>query len=76
MVLYDVLPETAMFSLIVLEARYPARWGLWYYGSGLMGFATRIEKACLIASLVDPWTPIRSHRDCFNAVSLAIINAI
>lgn len=75
-IIYDVWAEVVLFTVIILESSYPAKWSLWHFFSGALGMATSIGRACMIAAFVDPWTPILTHRDRFNAVGVGCMNAI
>lgn len=75
-IVYDVCAELVLFALIILEFSYPAKWSFWHFFSGALGLATSIGRACMIARYVEPWTPIQTHRDRFNAVGLGCTNAI
>lgn len=75
-IIYDIGAEVVLFVLIILESCYPAKWSLWHLFSGALGLVTSIGRACMIAAFVEPWTPIRTHRDRFNAVGVGCTNAI
>lgn len=75
-IVYDVCAELVLFALIILESSYPAKWSLWKFFSGALGLLTSIGRACMIATFVEPSTPIKTHRDRFNAVGVGCTNAI
>lgn len=75
-IVYDVCAELVLFVLIILESCYPAKWSFWHFLSGAFGLATSIGRAFMIAAFVEPWTPIQTHRDRFNAVGVGCTNAI
>lgn len=73
---FDGLVEGLQVIIILLGAGFPVHWGIWYGVSGSLGLITSIAKACLIAAIVDPSTPIRTDRDRFNAVGYGCANVI
>lgn len=76
LILWDGLVEGLQSTIILLSAGFPFYLGIWYLLSGIAGLGTSIGKACLIANIVEPLTPIETERDRFNVLGYGCANAI